>query len=634
MTEAGAPDSADSFVVGTAGHIDHGKSTLVKALTQIDPDRLEEEKRRGMTIDLGFAYLDLPSGRHVGIVDVPGHQRFLKNMLAGVHGMDAVLLVVAADEGPMPQTREHLAIIDLLGIEHGVVVLSKADLVDAEWIRLVSEEVKSMLSRSGLRSAPIVPVSSTAGIGLDELRIALDRELERTRTRPDLGRPRLPIDRAFGMAGFGTVVTGTLIGGILRQGDEVAILPGERRARIRGLQQHNRPVAEARPGSRTAVNLAGVDRAQVRRGDVLAMPRTMSASRRLDARLTVLVDAAQVVRHRARLLLYHDTAEIPIEVSLLDADELGPGEHGWAQLYAASPTVALAGDRFIIRVPSPPTTVAGGVIVDAAPRRHRRRDPEVLEELRRREGGDAATRAVLELVKHPRGIDEAALARTLAVSAPQFTAALDPLLAARAVHRLGSVVLAAEHYRRLEATATDVLATFHHAEPLRRGMPKEALRSRIGLPANPFAALVAALAADGVVVEGGTEVALASHHARPSADEAASIDALTALLDSQPFAPPLLAELIQRFALTPALVQYLIAEGVLVRISDEVVFGRAAVDEAVLRLRAYLAANRTLTVAVARDLLSSSRRYVLPLLEWLDAQKITRRVGDDRILRD
>ncbi len=634
MTEAGAPDSADSFVVGTAGHIDHGKSTLVKALTQIDPDRLEEEKRRGMTIDLGFAYLDLPSGRHVGIVDVPGHQRFLKNMLAGVHGMDAVLLVVAADEGPMPQTREHLAIIDLLGIEHGVVVLSKADLVDAEWIRLVSEEVKSMLSRSGLRSAPIVPVSSTAGIGLDELRIALDRELERTRTRPDLGRPRLPIDRAFGMAGFGTVVTGTLIGGILRQGDEVAILPGERRARIRGLQQHNRPVAEARPGSRTAVNLAGVDRAQVRRGDVLAMPRTMSASRRLDARLTVLADAAQVVRHRARLLLYHDTAEIPIEVSLLDADELGPGEHGWAQLYAASPTVALAGDRFIIRVPSPPTTVAGGVIVDAAPRRHRRRDPEVLEELRRREGGDAATRAVLELVKHPRGIDEAALARTLAVSAPQFTAALDPLLAARAVHRLGSVVLAAEHYRRLEATATDVLATFHHAEPLRRGMPKEALRSRIGLPANPFAALVAALAADGVVVEGGTEVALASHHARPSADEAASIDALTALLDSQPFAPPLLAELIQRFALTPALVQYLIAEGVLVRISDEVVFGRAAVDEAVLRLRAYLAANRTLTVAVARDLLSSSRRYVLPLLEWLDAQKITRRVGDDRILRD
>ncbi len=634
MTQARAHDSAGSFVVGTAGHIDHGKSTLVKALTQIDPDRLEEEKRRGMTIDLGFAYLDLPSGRHVGIVDVPGHQRFLKNMLAGVHGMDAVLLVVAADEGPMPQTREHLAIIDLLGIEHGVVVLSKADLVDAEWIRLVSEDVKSMLSRSGLRFAPIVPVSSTAGIGLEELRLALDRELERTLTRPDLGRPRLPIDRAFGMAGFGTVVTGTLVGGILRQGDEVAILPGERRARIRGLQQHNRAVAEARPGSRTAVNLAGIDRAQVRRGDVLAVPRTMSASRRFDARLTVLVDAAQVVRHRARLLLYHETAEIPIEVSLLDADELGPGEQGWAQLYAASPTVALAGDRFIIRVPSPPTTVAGGVIVDASPRRHRRRDPAVLEELRRREGGDPATRVVLELVKHPRGIDEAALARTLAFSASQLEAALEPLLAARAVHRLGSTVMAAEHYRRLEATAIDVLATFHHAEPLRRGMPKEALRGRSGLPAGPFAALISALAADGVVVEGGAEVALASHDPRPSAHEAASIEALEAVLRSQPFAPPLLAELMQRFALTPALVQYLIGEGTLVRISDEVVFGRAAVDEAVVRLRAYLAANRTLTVAAARDLLASSRRYVLPLLEWLDAQKITRRVGDDRILRD
>lgn len=634
MTESPVRDSVDSFVVGTAGHIDHGKSTLVKALTQIDPDRLDEEKRRGMTIDLGFAYLDLPSGRHVGIVDVPGHQRFLKNMLAGVHGMDAVLLVVAADEGPMPQTREHLAIIDLLGIEHGVVVLSKADLVDAEWVRLVSEEVKTMLSRSGLRSAPIVPVSSTTGLGLEELRLALDRELERTLTRPDLGRPRLPVDRAFAMAGFGTVVTGTLVGGILRQGDEVAILPGERRARIRGLQQHNRAVPEARPGSRTAVNLAGIDRAQVRRGDVLAMPKTMSASRRLDARLTVLADAAQPVRHRARLLLYHETAEIPVEVSLLDADELGPGERGWAQLYAASPTVALAGDRFIIRVPSPPMTVAGGVIVDASPRRHRRRDPVVLEELRSREGGDPATRVVLELVKHPRGIDEATLARTLALSTPQLQATVEPLLAAQAVYRLGSAVLGAQHYRRLEAMALDALAAFHRIEPLRRGMPKEALRSRTGLPAGTFGALIGTLVAEGVMVEGGAEVALASHHARPSAEQAASIEALEAVLVAQPFAPPPLAELIHRFALTPALLQHLIAEGTLVRVSDEVVFGRGALDDAVARLRSYLSVNRTLTVADARDLLSSSRRYVLPLLEWLDAQKITRRVGDDRILRD
>ena len=325
--------ASGSYVVGTAGHIDHGKSTLVKALTAIDPDRLDEEKRRGMTIDLGFAYMDLPSGRHLGLVDVPGHQRFLKNMLAGVHGMDAVMLVVAADEGPMPQTREHLAIIDLLGIEHGVVVLSKSDLVDSDWLQLVETEVSTMLRTSSLKNAAIVPVSSTTGEGLDQLRRALDTELEATMTRPDLGRPRLPVDRAFGMPGFGTVVTGTLVGGALRQGDELAIVPGDRRVRIRGLQQHNRPVEQAIPGSRTAVNLAGVDRNEVRRGDVLVIPGTMGGSRRMDARLTVLPSAPHPIRHRARLLMYHETAEIPVEVSLLDSDQLAAGEQGWAQLY-------------------------------------------------------------------------------------------------------------------------------------------------------------------------------------------------------------------------------------------------------------------------------------------------------------
>src|SRR5256885_8006036 len=299
---------ASSFVVGTAGHIDHGKSTLVKALTQIDPDRLEEEKRRGMTIDLGLAYLQLPSGRRVGIVDVPGHQRFLKNMLAGVHGMDAVMLVIAADEGPMPQTREHLAIVDLLGIEHGLVVLSKADLVDAAWLDLVREDVAELIAGSSLQRAPIIAVSSNTGTGLDELRAALDAELARATPRPDVGRPRLPVDRSFAMSGFGTVVTGTLVGGVLSQGTELAVLPAGRRARVRGLQQHNRSVDQARPGSRTAVNLSGLDHSQVRRGDVLAPPGALQASRRLDARLVVLPDV-QPLHHHQRLLMYHQTAE-------------------------------------------------------------------------------------------------------------------------------------------------------------------------------------------------------------------------------------------------------------------------------------------------------------------------------------
>src|ERR1700693_4759470 len=302
-----------SFVVGTAGHIDHGKSALVKALTQIDPDRLEEEKRRVMTIDLGFGYMTLPSGRRVGFIDVPGHQRFLKNMLAGVHGMDAVLLVIAADEGPMPQTREHLAIVDLLGIEHGLVVLTKADLVDDAWLGLVREDVAGLIAGTSLQHAPIVAVSSTTGAGLDQLRAALDEGMAKTAARPDVGRPRLPVDRSFAMSGFGTVVTGTLVGGALRQGAELALLPAGRRVRMRGLQQHNRPVEEARPGSRTAVNLSGLDHSQVRRGDVLALPGTLRASRRLDARLVVL-PGVPPLRHHQQLQMYHETSEVMIEL--------------------------------------------------------------------------------------------------------------------------------------------------------------------------------------------------------------------------------------------------------------------------------------------------------------------------------
>src|SRR5713101_7379721 len=491
--------AAGSFVVGTAGHIDHGKSSLVLALTQIDPDRLEEEKRRGMTIDLGFAYMQLPSGRRVGIVDVPGHQRLLKNMLAGVHGMDAVLLVIAADEGPMPQTREHLAIIDLLGIEHGLVVLTKADLVDDAWLGLVREDVTGLLAGTSLQHAPIVAVSSTTGAGLDQLREALDAELAGTAPRPDVGRPRLPVDRSFAMSGFGTVVTGTLVGGALRQGAEVSILPAGRRVRVRGLQQHNQPVDEARPGSRTAVNLSGLDHSQVRRGDVLALPGTVSASRRLDARLTVLA-GAQPLRHHQQLLMYHETAEVMIEVALLEGDELREGESGWVQLFATQPVAALDGDRFILRVPSPAATVAGGVIVDAAPRRHRRRDPALISNLAARERADPATAAVLELGKHPWGLRDKELARFLGVPSGQLAEVLAPLTEGGVVRRMPSGWLARDQWDGLQSRVTTSLEAYHEAQPLRRGMPKEELRSRTSIPADVFAEVLGVLADEGRIV--------------------------------------------------------------------------------------------------------------------------------------
>ncbi len=624
---------AGSFVVGTAGHIDHGKSSLVLALTKIDPDRLEEEKRRGMTIDLGFAYMQLPSGRRVGIVDVPGHQRFLKNMLAGVHGMDAVLLVIAADEGPMPQTREHLAIVDLLGIEHGLVVLTKADLVDDAWLGLVRDDVAGLIAGTSLQRAPIVAVSSTTGTGLDQLRAALDEELAKTAARPDVGRPRLPVDRSFAMSGFGTVVTGTLVGGALKQGAELALLPAGRRVRIRGLQQHNQPVEEARPGSRTAVNLSGLDHSQVRRGDVLALPGTLPASRRLDARLVVL-PGVPPLRHHQQLQMYHETSEVMIELSLLERDELRGGEAGWVQLFATQPVVALDGDRFILRVPSPAATVAGGVIVDSAPRRHRRRDPAVLADLAARERADPATAAVLELGKHPWGLVGAELAGRLGLSPALLETVLAPLVERGAVRRLASRWLTREQWERSVARVLNGLTAYHEAQPLRRGMPKEELRSRTGMPAELFAEFLTVLATEKAVVDQGGEVAAATHHPALTSEQETAIAAFVAELEGQPFNPPPLPDLVRRYRLTPALLQYLVVDGRVVRVNDDTAFARSAYDDAVSRIRHHLVEHRTLTVAAARDVLGSSRRYVLPLLEWLDAQKITRRVGDDRILRN
>ena len=622
-----------SFVVGTAGHIDHGKSALVKALTQIDPDRLEEEKRRGMTIDLGFAYLQLPSGRRVGIVDVPGHQRFLKNMLAGVHGMDAVLLVIAADEGPMPQTREHLAIIDLLEIDHGLVVLTKVDLVSDDWVALVREEVAGVLRGTSLQRAPIVSVSSTTGQGLDQLRAALDAELAQATPRPDVGRPRLPVDRSFAMSGFGTVVTGTLVGGALRQGAEVAVLPAGRRVRIRGLQQHNRSVEEARPGSRTAVNLSGLTHSEVRRGHVLAVPGTLAASRRLDARLVVLPDAGQPLRHRQRLVMYHETAEVMVELSLLEADELQPGSAALAQLFAAGPVVAMDGDRFILRVPSPPATVAGGIIIDRAPRRHRRKDSAVLHDLALREHADPSTAAVLEAGKHPWGLAETELADRLALPVAKVDEMMRTLAARGAVRRLAHSWLTRDRWDALVARVADTLRAYHLAHPLRRGMPREELRSRSGIPADLYGAALAALVDDGIVIERGGDVAVIEHQQGLSRQQEAAVGAFIADLEQQPFNPPPLNDLMDRHGLTPALLEYLVAEQRVIRVNDDTIFARSAYDAAVGRLRTHLTEHRTLTVAAARDLLGSSRRYVLPLLEWLDAQKITRRVGDDRILR-
>ncbi len=611
-----------SHVVGTAGHVDHGKSALIQALTGIDPDRLPDEKRRGLTIDLGFAHLTLPSGREVGIVDVPGHARFVHNMLAGVSGLDAVLLVVAADEGVMPQTREHLDIIDLLDLDRGLVVITKSDLVDGEWLELVRGEVRDALAGTSLAAAEMAAVSALTGTGLPELIEALDRTLALTPDRADRGRPRLPVDRVFTIGGFGTVVTGTLTDGRLRVGDELEFQPTGLRARVRGLQQHNQQVVEAVPGSRVAANLGGVEKAELERGEVAAPPGGLRPTRRLDVSIRVLSSAPRPLRHGDHLQLHTGTSEVPARVILLDEGGLEPDARAFAQLYLGRPLAAVAGDRYVIRLPSPATTVAGGVIVDAAPRRHRRGDVAARESIARRLQGHVLEE---ELRKHPHGITEEELSRAV----PDW-----PRNGTIAARRVGRRLFAPAAWANLAARAVGVLTDFHARHPLRAGMPREELRSRLGLAAAAFPAVVAALAEAGAVVDaGGGDVKLPRHQVRIDPAEGGPAGRLLELLADRPFAPPSLSEAMREAGAGPEVARALADRGDLVRLSDDVALTASAYEAAVALVREMIVSEGSVSVATLRDRMATSRRPALALLEHLDGRRVTRRLGDARVLR-
>jgi selenocysteine-specific elongation factor len=600
-----------SFVVGTAGHIDHGKSTLITALTGIDPDRLAEEKRRGMTIDLGFAHMTLPSGKEVGIVDVPGHARFMRNMLAGAHGLDVVLLVVAADEGVMPQTREHLDVIDLLEVQRGIVVVTKCDLVDDEWLALVKEEVGKTVE-----GWPIVTVSATTGGGLPELVATLDELLDGASPRNDAGRPRLPIDRVFTMSGFGTVVTGTLVDGVINVGDEMELMPAGRMVRIRGLQRHNDKVESVGPGNRVAANLSGVEKNELARGDVLAAPRSVQSARRIDAKVRVLGSAPQPLRHGAQLLLHSGTAEVPVRLIVLEGDAIAPGGEGWVQLYLERPIAAAAHDRFVLRVASPAQTVAGGTFVDVAPRKHPRHDSAVRDSLDRRAAGNVLEE---ELRKYPRGVTVAGLLKASVAPSADLTG-----LHAR---RLGDWIFSDEAWKSVSSRAASELEAYHATYPLRSGMAREELRNRIGVSAAAFPAVVKGLAEDGTLVESNGSLAAPGHSV------AVEDAGLVQLLDENRFAPPSLAEAMQKTGATAEIVRALAQRGEIVRVSEDVAFSKQGFVAAVDLVKRIIAEEGSVTVAQLRDRMSASRKPVLALLEYLDAQHVTRRVGDARVLR-
>ncbi len=611
-----------TFVVATAGHIDHGKSALVQALTGTDPDRLEDEKRRQMTIDLGFAHFDLPCGR-VGLVDVPGHQRFMRNMLAGVHGVDAALLVVAATEGPMPQTLEHVGVLTLFGVDRGVVALSKCDLVEADWLELVTEELAACLEASSLADAPVVEVSSRTGQGVQRVREELERVLAAAPTHQDGGDARLPVDRSFSLRGFGTVVTGTLAGGSLQLGDQPVLLPEGRRVRVRGLQQHNRPVTRALPGSRTAVNLAGVQRSEVRRGDVLARPGLLVATNRLGARIQVLPAAEAPVRHRARLLVYHGTAEVSAQVLLLEGETLEPGGSGLAQLRLDAPVAAAPQDRFVLRLLAPPLLVAGGVVLDLDYGPLRRR--EALSRLAGRESDDPEAVLLTALREAELGFTR----KQLLASAGVAEDVLDRAVQADQVRVVGGVLMAREAWDGLERDARSALEAHERQHPLRPGMPREEFRSRLRLPRPLLAAVVGGLVARGVVTESGGAIALPGHEPRPTAEQQRAIDAVVEELGRQPFAPPSLPELALRLPLTPDVVEYLVTRQLVVRLGKDTLMLVEAWAEALEKVRGHLRQEGRITAAQARQLFQGNRRAVLFLLDWLDGRGETVRRGDE-----
>ena len=618
------------FVIGTAGHVDHGKSTLVERLTGIDPDRLREEKERGMTIDLGFAWLKLPGGDEVSIVDVPGHERFVNNMLAGVGGIDLALLVVAADESVMPQTREHTAILDLLQVDRGLAVITKSDLVEDEWLELVKADVEDLLEGTSLQGSPTLAVSATTGDGIAELTAAIEARLGETEPRRDLGRPRMAVDRSFTMSGFGTVVTGTLIDGSLSVGQSVEIVPTGRVSRIRGLQSHKQKVDSIGPGNRVAANVAGISQGDVARGEVVTVPGWLAPSTAMDVRLQVIPGASRAVRHNMFATVHVGSSETVGRVRLLDCDRAEPGDSAWAQIKFEQPQAVVKGDCFVVR--SNHETLGGGRVVDPHAKRHRRNYAPLLERLAVMEAGSDRD-VLIKAIEASEPVDLRELARRANMEPGAVVSEIRQMASERLVVALGdrilqsTVVHTAAGWAAVSARARTFLEEFHSRFPLRRGASKEELRSRLGMKAAVFGGALELLEAEGVLVEDGPAVRRPDYVRVVSESQRREIDAYMGVLASNRYSPP------TDRPIDPELLALLVEDGRVTKVSDSVVFDSSAYGEMVEAVRARIGEAGEVTVADVRDMFGGSRKYSLALMDYLDQQRITRRVGDARVLR-
>ena len=620
------------YVIGTAGHVDHGKSTLVKAMTDIDPDRFPEEKAREMTIDLGFAWMTLPSGRDVSIVDVPGHERFIKNMLAGVGAIDLALLVVAADESVMPQTREHLAILDILQITRGLVVITKTDLVDAELVELVKAEVEDTLKGTSFEGCPMVGVSSYTGEGMDEMKAKIDDILNETDSRKALGRPRLPIDRCFTISGFGTVVTGTLIDGTLTVGQEIELAGSGQRARVRGLQSHKTMVDATDPGVRLAVNLSGLSKHEVERGEILTIPGWLKPTRRVDARLRMVKNAPNPLKHNQGVTFHLFTSEASARVRLLDADGLVAGQEGWVQILLEEPLPVVKGDFFVIR--SSEDTLGGGQIVDPNPRRrYRRFDDDVVERMMTLDQGTGED-IILSVAEQWGPCNLTSLSQRTNLSREEVLERVAELAEDGDLISLGdfstdadAVVYSSQGWAILKSKVSSALQLYHTQYPLRQGVPTQEIRSRLDMSQPVYQRALTRLVAEGTVVDERQSLRLPNHRITLTSNMEEEASAYLNSLQEDPYSPP------SENKVNAELLSVLIDQGKIIRVGDGVIFDAGAYREMTERIVQHLKDQGNITVAEARTMFNTSRKYILPLLEHMDQQQITRRTGDERTLR-
>jgi len=619
------------IILGTAGHIDHGKSALVKALTGTDPDRLKEEKERGITIDLGFADLGYPDGLTIGIVDVPGHERLVRNMLAGAGGIDLVVLVIAADEGIMPQSREHLYICDLLKIKSGLIVITKADLVESDWLELMKDEAKNFVKGTFLEGAPVVPVSSKTMFNMDVLKEEIRKVALKVEPKPTRGLFRLPIDRVFTMKGFGTVITGTALSGSISVDDAVEILPSNIKSRVRGLHSHGKPIQIAYAGQRVAINLQGAEKEELKRGDAVVVPGRFVPTKIIDAKIELLRDSPDL-KNKSLVHFHLATSETIARVILYEKNELKPGETGYCQFRLQDPVVSTSGDRYIIRRFSPVETIGGGEIFDPSPPKRKQKDiAEILTVFEKGSLGDKISLKVLQSGLH--GISVIALEGWIKAEIPVIREAVETLRKNGLLLIVEDVLIHKTLFDHFREKVLQTLKNFHAKNPLKSGMPKEELRAAFKIDSRLFGGLIASI--NDIVMEKEI-IRLKTFSTVLSQAEETLKTRILDLLQKNEFQPPSKEELSQALKLDQKhlsdILKLLGKEGSLIRISDSMYLTSSAYNRMIADLRNFFSKKPEMTVAEFRDVLGTTRKYALPILEYLDSSKVTLRVGDIRKL--